>query len=401
MSVFLLACGGLVLFSGLFYFFPAKRQTSIDQAPEDSNLDWYRLRQRELAELGDSALEEDIRLRLLEDSPQSVSAIASEFSDKGFPVWALLPLVAIVAAAMYYKLGAAPDVVIMEQLEQISAASTPEDMQAMMLAIETRSEQRPDNLHYIAMLGRYYMGQEDYAKASETYKELLLGAPDDSQALAYGAQADFLANQRQLSDSARMMAERALAVDPQQRTALGLLGMASFEQESYRAAIEYWQRLLVTEQPGSDGAQMISSVIQMAQQALGEGRIDNASIASDIDAALDTVGVSVVVSMPAEAIYDPSDTVFVLARSAASDSRMPVAVQRFQAGQLPILLRLDDQSSMAGQQLSEAGEVVIVVQVSPDGKPGEANASYLGEAGPLLPSLNLEPVNIQLRPRGS
>ncbi|MEH6610599.1 MAG: cytochrome C biogenesis protein [Halioglobus sp.] len=399
MSFFLLACGGLVLFSGLFYFFPAKRQTAIDQAPEDSNLDWFRLRQRELAELGDSALEEDIRLRLLEDSPQSASTLAGEFSDKSFPVWVLLPLVAIVAAGMYYKLGAVQDVVIMEQLEQISADSAPEDMQALMLAIETRSEQRPDNLHYVAMLGRYYMGQEDYAKASETYKELLLAAPNDAQALAYGAQADFLANQRELSDSARMQAERALAVDPQQRTALGLLGMASFEQKSYRAAIEYWQRLLVTEQPGSAGAKMISSVIEMAQQALGEEGADTASVASVVEPTTNTVGVSVIVSMPADAVYDPTDTVFVLARSAASDSRMPIAVQRFQAGQLPVTLRLDDQSSMAGQQLSQAGEVVVVVQVSPEGKPGEANASYLGEAGPLLPSIDSEPVNIQLRPR--
>jgi cytochrome c-type biogenesis protein CcmH len=401
LSFFLLACGGLVLLSGLFYFFPAKRQTAIDQAPEDSNLDWYRLRQRELAELGDSALEEDIRLRLLEDSPQSASTPTRELSDKGFPVWVLLPLVAIVAAGMYYKLGAAPDVVIMKQLEQISADSTPEDMHALMLAIETRSDQRPDNLHYIAMLGRYYMGQEDYGKASATYRELLLGAPNDAQALAYGAQAEFLANQRELSDSARMLAERALAVDPHQRTALGLLGMASFEQKSYRAAIEYWQRLLATEQPGSDGAKMISGVIEMAQQALGEEGPNTASIASAVEAAPDTVGVSVVVSMPAEAIYDPADTVFVLARSAASGSRMPIAVQRFQAGQLPIQLRLDDQNSMAGQQLSQAGEVVVVVQVSPEGKPGEANASYLGEAGPLLPSIDSEPVNIQLRPRGS
>ena len=401
MSFFLLACAGLVLFSGLFYFFPAKRQTEIDQAPEESNLDWYRLRQRELAELGDSALEEDVRLRLLEDSPQSSSTLSGEFSDKSFPVWALMPLVAIVAAGMYYKLGAAPDVVIVKQLEQISANTTPQDMQALMVAIQTRSDKGPENLHYIAMLGRYYMGQEDYAKASETYSELLQGAPNDAQALAYGAQAEFLANQRELSDGARMLAERALAVDPQQRTALGLLGMASFEQKSYRAAIEYWQRLLVTEQPGSDGAQMISSVIEMAQQALDEEGPDTVSTASEVQAVADTVGVSVVVSMPAEAIYDPADTVFVLARSAASGSRMPIAVQRFQAGQLPIQLRLNDQNSMAGQQLSQAGEVVVVVQVSPEGKPGEDNASYLGEAGPLLPSLDSEPINIQLRPRGS
>ncbi|HEY7775722.1 MAG TPA: hypothetical protein VIC02_04185, partial [Kineobactrum sp.] len=82
-----------------------------------------------------------------------------------------------------------------------------------------------------------------------------------------------------------------------------------------------------------------------------------------------------------------------------SDSRMPIAVQRLQAGDLPATLRLDDSSSMAGQKLSEAGEVVVIVQVSPDGSPGEANASWLGRAGPLQPSRSADTLAITLQPQ--
>ena len=191
------------------------------------------------------------------------------------------------------------------------------------------------------------------------------------------------------------MAEQALSINPHQRTALGLLGMVSFEREQYRAAIQYWERLLAMEAPGSEGAEMIAGVIDQARRALGEPPAE----AGAPPAADGGAGVTVAVSLPPGAELDPRDTVFVLARKAESDSRMPIAVQRLQAGQLPVTLRLDDRSSMAGQKLSEAESVVVVVQVSPDGTPGEASATWLGRAGPLSPSMSEEALPVVLEPR--
>jgi cytochrome c-type biogenesis protein CcmH len=109
-------------------------------------------------------------------------------------------------------------------------------------------------------------------------------------------------------------------------------------------------------------------------------------------------GVTVSVSAPAGATIDPADTVFILARNADSQSRMPIAVQRLTGAQLPVILRLDDSNSMAGQKLSAASSVIVAVQVSRDGRPGEANARWLGQAGPLAPSVDDTPVAIVLVP---
>jgi cytochrome c-type biogenesis protein CcmH len=328
-------------------------------------------------------------------------------------VWLLLPLVALASSGLYYVLGAAPDVMIVRQLENLQDSTSPEDMQRLMQDIEARSAQRPDNLHYVAMLGRYYMGQQDYARAAQTYGALAQDAPQDSQALAYAAQAEYLASGRTLNDATRMKAEQALAIDPHQRTALGLLGMASFEQQQYRAAIEYWQRLLATETADSQSAQMIASVIRTAQEKLGvagqEEILPGAAMPATGDVApavtggtaVAGAGVTVRVALPEGGAVNPSDTVFILARNAASDSRMPIAVQRLQGSQLPITLRLDDSNSMAGQKLSETESIVVIVQVSPDGRPGEAGASWLGQAGPLAPSMETEPLDIVLRAKGS
>jgi cytochrome c-type biogenesis protein CcmH len=409
LTALIAACGGLILLSGLFYLFPKTRRGGAEDDLSRANLEWFRLREAELTEEGNDALQDDAQLRLLEDEQQRQPAAATAGSQQSFPVWILLPLVALASTALYYKLGAAPDVMIVRQLQSLDDSATPDDMQQLIQDIEARSAQRPDNQHYVALLGRYYMSEQDYARAAETYGALAEDAPEDAQALAYAAQAEYLASGRTLSDSARMRAEQALAVDPHQRTALGLLGMASFEQQQYRAAIEYWQRLLVMEQPDSESARMIASVIESARQKLGEAGVPEQvpGVATSPAAAAESdlagpvgPGVTVRVSLPADAAASPADTVFILARNAESDSRMPIAVQRLQASQLPITLRLDDSNSMAGQKLSETESVVVVVQVSPSGRPGEANASWLGQAGPLTPSSDGETQDIILRASG-
>lgn len=408
MTLFVLACVGLLLLSGMFYLRPKKDDGGADADLKRANVEWYRVRQTELAREGAVALEDDARLRLLEDEQNAAAPAAPATVSEGFPVWVLLPLVAVFSGGLYFWLGAAPDVLIARQLQEIDDNSTPGQMQALMTRVEVRSAQRPENLDYVNLLGRYYMGQEQYSQAAQSYAELARELPEDAYALASAAQAEYLAAGRQLSNQARLRAEQALAVDPHQRTALGLLGMASFEQRQYRAAISYWQRLLVGEQPDSDGARMITSVIETARQRLAAAgelpdtavvAVANNAVEGKAPAADPTPGVTVRVELPQGAQLASSDTVFVLARNADSDSRMPIAVQRLQAGQLPLTLRLDDSNSMAGQKLSGTESIVVVVQVSPTGTPGEAGATWLGKGGPLAPSLDLAPLEIVLQPR--
>jgi len=405
LTLFILACGALVLLSGVFYLMPRDHPGGVDADLERANVDWYRLRQAELAGEGADVLQDDARLRLLEDEQQARAlAAVPAAGSQSFPVWMLLPLVAIMSSGLYYILGAAPDVMISQQLEALDDSSTPAQMQALMGAVEKRSAQRPGNVDYVALLGRFYMGQEDYPRAAQTYAELVREFPEDPFVLASAAQSQYLAAGRKLSDQSRALAEQAIAIDPHQRTALGLLGMASFEEQNYRAAMTYWQRLLVTEQPGSDSARMITGVMDMARQRLiaaGETveELPEAGATGLAQAGEPTAGVTVRVALPEGASLAPTDTVFVLARNAASDSRMPIAVQRLQASQLPVTLRLDDNNSMAGQKLSATGSILVAVQVSPNGTPGEAAATWLGQLGPLAPSMDLSPHEILLQPR--
>lgn len=402
MSVFILACVGLVILSTVFYMLPRNHAPDDLESQAEANREWYRQRRSELPLDEEAALAQDMALRLIEDDSQSDAVAASGPMSSSFPRWILLPVIGLGAGALYFQLGSAQDVVITQQLSEMSDASTPKQLEMLLSAIETRAVARPDNLHYTALLGRFYMNQQEYTKAATAYSALAKSSPEDAQALAYAAQALYLAEERTLSEQAQLYAEQALAIDPYQRTALGLLGMVSFEQQQYRAAIEYWQRLLTMEPDDSASAKMISGIIERAEEALqGPGAgISLAAGASTSEPQEQTLGVTVRLSFPADANVSSSDTVFVLARSATADSRMPVAVQRLQASSLPASVRLDDSKSMAGQKLSELSSIVVVAQVSPDGRPGEASATWLGKAGPLEPSLNDDPIEIELAPTG-
>jgi cytochrome c-type biogenesis protein CcmH len=399
-TLFLLACGGLLALSCLFYLFPKVRPGTTEADLDRASLESFRLRRAELMIEGDESLQDDALLRLLEDEHQS--RVVPATAQQSFPVWILLPLVAVLASGIYYVLGAAPDVVLVERLQTIQEDASPAQLQELIGAIAARSEQRPDNLHYLALLGRYYTAQEDYPRAAQSYEALAKAVPEDAQVLAYAAQAEYLAAQRTLTDRARLRAEQALAVDPQQRTALGLLGMASFEQQQYRAAIDYWQRLLLLDSPETESGKMIAEVIATARQrwqaADPVAAAAHAATAQPAAATVSGAGVTVRVTAPADAEIAPADTVFILARNADSGSRMPIAVQRLTAAQLPITLRLDDSNSMAGQKLSQTPAVIVAVQVSSDGRPGEENARWLGQAGPVVPAIDGVPVEIVLTP---
>ena len=74
MTFFILACAGLLVFSAVFYLVPRGRKGDVEEDLESANLEWYRLRQAELAREGADALQDDARLRLLEDEQQAAAA---------------------------------------------------------------------------------------------------------------------------------------------------------------------------------------------------------------------------------------------------------------------------------------------------------------------------------------
>ena len=423
------AAGLLLLLAALFLFLPGIFSRRRREDSVSSNRDWFLQREAELegrrTDSGvDDSLRDDLlqdaRLRLLEDAGGAEGNVPDEpGKQRGFALAAgLAAVMVLLSVALYGQLGGHADVVLKQRLENFPAEGSEAEYRRLMLEVEERSAARPDNLYYQAMLGNFYMEEGDYGRARELYLGLAERAPNDAGAAARAAQAGFLAAGRKLSAQDQLLAERALSIDPHQRTALGLLGMVAYEQAEYRAAAGYWRRLLVMESPDSPAAQMIQGVIARAEAALAADDSEGAAVGSaphalvgapplavaPDDAApavsVDSAGVTLRLELAQGARAAPGDTVFVFARNPALETRMPVAVKRLTAGQLPVTLRLDDASSMAGQKISDLASVDVIARVSPNGQPGEQHATLQATASALPPGPGEQVHTLILRPVG-
>ena len=299
---------------------------------------------------------------------------------------------------LYQRLGGWEDVNIARALSDVERAQ-PADIIALISRIENRAEARPTNTDYALLLGEYYLSGNDPAAAFSHLDRLVVMGASAPEILGKAAQAEFLANDRQLSVTARARAEQALAVNIAEPAALATLGMAAFEAADFRSAIQYWERLQALETPGSPGYTMLAQIIERARVASGEAP---ASVADDArNNAPPTVpagspGVEVVLRAPEDAPVPPyGSVVFVLARAAGAEQGMPIAVSRSQPESWPLAVRLSDQQSMAGQRISEIEAVSIEVQVSINGQPGRDNALYWGRVDNVTVGI-AEPVVITL-----
>ena len=361
----------------------------------ESNLDWLALRQGELNDVvGEDrqALSRDAELRILDESSgaesEQVLPNGGTFAGGRRGVLLLITVVVIAPILLYFNLGAIEDVRIAEALEGMQDAS-PAEVQRLLNDIEERSAAKPGNVEYLSLLGEYYTAQNAHVRALEIYEQLLLEFPESAELLARAAQAEYLKGERQLTDRARRRAEAALAINPEQRSALGTLGMAAFEAGQYAQALQYWDQLLAFEAPGTPGYQMLTTIIAEART---RGGLADAPAVSPIEAEPSlSVGVTVTVAMP-EGVT-ALGTVFVIARPSGGAQRMPTAAVRRSASELPFSVRLDDTSSMAGQKISALSLIDVEVQLSETGQPGRANASWLANAANIEPT---EDAKIQL-----
>lgn len=353
----------------------------------DPNLHWYRQRSQEVAD--NPALDEDARLRLLEDG--MVAHAARPPGPSTASRWlgvSLVPVVLMLAGLLYWRLGALPDVLIYRDLQALEPGDS-RGLSELGASIAERSAQRPENGQYLSLLAQLQLAEEDFSGAAESFAALAVLAPENAGVQAQAAQSRFLANERTLDATAEAHALRALELDPHQRMALGLLGMASFEGGRFSAAVGYWRRLQELESPGSSEHTMLEEVIGLA---LARGGRDAQPEPRD------SIGITVTIeASDPDTLSAGARTLFVFARG-AQEAGMPIAVRRLVPSEFPLTLRLSDSDSMAGRLLSEAGDVVISAQLSRNGQPGEQNAAFTARSGPLQASIGTDPVALRLEP---
>lgn len=310
------------------------------------------------------------------------------------------------ALALYGVLGT-PQAVLPHAAGMAGGAEAqqPEFTQAQVEDMVTRLAQRMEgkttseasDLEGWVMLARSYGVLQRYPEAAKAYARARALAPNDAQLLADYADVLAMAQGQRVGGEPQQLAEQALRIDPRNLKALALAGSAAFERKDYATTLRYWNEALAVAPPGSEFAQGLQGGIRDAQQAMAGGSAPaaaatsstppSAAAATPVVAGAAQGGITGTVQLaPALAAkVAPTDTVFVFAR-AEQGSRMPLAILKRSASELPLKFQLDDSNAMAPDaKLSGAPRVIVGARISRSGDAMPRSGDLSGQVGPLAP----------------
>ena len=335
-----------------------------------------------------SEAREELQRQLLDDTAATERVlVAGSSRSSGIALAILLPLIAV---AMYALLGS-PAAVLPAQ-EQAHRASA--DMDQLVVKLEKKMEQNPDNPEGWAMLARSYKSMGRWDDAERAFVRI---GPDINRSAELLAEfGEMLAQKNNgFDDRSRQLIKQALAVEPNNMLALFMGGSEAFASGRHGEAVALWERLLPQLEPGGEDASMIESRIAMARQLSG-GAPSGALAAQKVpskDAAKATTGTAAATAVSGRAELSPAlkdkanpdDVVFIFAR-AVDGPRVPLAALRARAADLPLDFTLDDsQAVMPGATISSAQQMRVEVRISKSGKAQAGKGDLTGKSAAVKP----------------
>lgn len=342
------------------------------------------------------ALKTELQKNLLGDVPKQLIGKQQQAgtSSKGLFLTATLLSVTVLAGALLMYLNLGSSQVLQQMATQQSFAqqlmqTAPEQRLELL---EAEAQKNPDNADVLYALANVYFQQQRFDEAVATYNRLLSLVGDQPGLLAEFAQVLFFINGNRVTAEVKGIAERVLAVQPDNISALGLLGIDAFENKRYEEAIAAWQTALQTA-PDAQGTEALRQGIMRAEQLLAEQpEQERVQQLQATPAASLTLQVSIDEALRAE--LDPELRVFVLAR-AVNGPPMPLAAQRLQVKDLPAEVILNDAMAMTPQlKLSSVDEVEVLARVSFSGQPLAQKGDLQGRFGPVNVSDQQTPIKL-------
>ena len=338
----------------------------------------------------------EIERRALEEESLAEAPIAKSTSKAtAISVGLAVPLLAI---GIYGFLGSPFALDPVSTADSSTADVSPAQVEEMVKQFAARLENIPPDQAVDPkaweMLARSYAAMQKFPEANKAYKRAVELAPGNAQLLA--DHADVMAmmqGQSTLGEPAKMIA-RALVLDPNNLKVLALAGSAAFERKDFAAAVTHWTKARQLVPAGSEFAAGLDRSLGEASAAAGAPTATAQAAAnptpsqalpapSTAPSAAASPGIVGTVSLsPALAgKLAPDDTVFIFAR-ASSGPRMPLAILKRKASELPITFKLDDTTAMSDEmRLSKFDQVVVGARVSRTGNAMPQSGDLVGQSG--------------------
>lgn len=328
----------------------------------------------------------ELQKTLITDGPAEGSAPKLQAGGKKFIIGmaVILPLLSFVT---YSQWGAKPDWEIYQFLQKLPEAQSTEDhnnrMRSLVVKVQARLNQKPDNTQLQNLLAQSSMALQDYDLAVDAYRRILEQFPNSPRIMSNLAQAMFYRAGNTVTPEVREYTQKTLQLAPMMPEMLGLAGIDAKNTGDYAGAIRYWEAAVSQMDANSRTAQGYRNGISRAEQALAASKESGDAEPAPSDAAASGDGVSVRVSLADGVQVNASDTVFIYAR-AWEGPAMPLAIERLSVSDLPSEVVLDKSMAMTpNMDITSFPELEIVARISLSGSASLQAGDWQVTAGPI------------------
>ena len=261
-------------------------------------------------------------------------------------------------------------------------AARPDEKQivAMVEGLAAKVKDRPDDARGWALLARSMAGLGRFKESADAYAHLVTLVPNDAQVYADYADALGMAQGRKLAGKPVELARRALALDPNNVKAMALLATEAADAGRFAESVRHWEGLRAVLPPDSDDVRQVNAIIDEMKAQVPGGKAKEAA-AKGKEAVTGTVTIA-----PAVAANVKGDEVLFVFARAEGGPKVPLAVVRASARELPLKFTLDDSQAMApGMNLSSAATVRIEARVSRSGNATPQSGDVVGASAVVKP----------------
>jgi cytochrome c-type biogenesis protein CcmH len=295
-------------------------------------------------------------------------------------------VVPLVAIFLYFYWGNHHEVAqwlaMKQRTEQVKAEINKfGSRQKIIAALRDRLQQMPRDKKSARgwyILGKLYLGNQQLSEALSSFK--IAQALDDNnpEYMLQYANVKFFTNKNHLDNEGKKLIQKTLQLEPSNVNALNLLALDAYYYNDYSPAIRYWETILTFFPPDSQDSQTILAMIREAQNAINITRAQQ----SKINQAKLIVSVSLTPELKHK--VSKNDVVFIYALE-EQGSKMPLAVVRNRAVNLPLTVTLDDSKAMVmSHNLSNAKKIYIEARISKSGNAIPMLGDLIGKSPAVL-----------------
>jgi len=428
MTLFWITSAGLTILAILFVTLPLLRYKPIEEVSSDElNIELIKQQLKELdADMEAGELEQeqytdsrhDLEKALLADLNISKDSNASEAKSGRWAVFAAPIIVVAIALPTYFQTGS-PEIItrledpasMQQRTGQHNAgqaqapAGQPTSMEELVINLAKRMENDPNNVEGWKMLGRSYISLGRIQEALQTYEKAIKLDQKDVDLLMGYATTMAMSRNNQFAGRPAEIINQAYQLEPQNTNVLWLKGNIHYQAGEFVQAVTFWEQVMAKLQPGSEESMTVAEYLKDARSKLPAGTVIPAAPQTEArtpvssantgaaSTAAEAIQVTVTLDPALQSKVQGDETLFIFAR-ALNGPRVPLAVVRKTAKDLPITLMMDDSMAMAPQfQLSKYPQVIVEARITKSGKPSASSGDLEGRISPVKPG---QPETVQL-----